>query len=211
MISNYSELVQAIYKWLVKDSNDPYYNSAMIDNIIYLAETELSRRLRVRKMRDTAILTTAAGINAVTLPTGFKQVYSAYYNTANTPQELEYASPAVFARNNLYQGKGQPRYYYIDSGSMVLGVTPDAEYEFTLDYYKSIPNLSSTNTTNDILTDYPDMYLFACLKQAFIASQDSEREGQYEARLDKLVMEATKEDKQSINTNGLRGKARSII
>ena len=210
-INTYTTLKDAIYKWLVKNSNDAFYTSSMVDDIIFLAEAELSRRLRVRQMRTTDDLIMTPSNNAVALPADYREAYSVYYSGGNSPQEIQYASPALFARNSLYQQSGLPGYFYIDGESIILGPTPDSGYEFTLDYYADIPNLSGSVADNLVLLAYPDLYLVACLKQAYIASQDDTQEAKYEARLEKMIAEIQKEDNKNVAAKGLRGVARQII
>lgn len=210
-INTYTTLKDAIYKWLVKNSNDAFYTSSMVDDIIFLAEAELSRRLRVREMRTTDDLTMTGNDRFTTLPTDYREAYSVYYTGSGNPQEIQYASPAFFARNSLYQQSGKPSYFYTDGGNIVFGPTPDSAYEFTLDYYANIENLSGSVADNPILLAFPDMYLIACLKQAYIASQDAEQEAKYEARLEKMIREIEKADQNNIAAKGARGIARQII
>lgn len=210
-INSYTTLKTAILKWLLKDSGDAYFTSDMLDNIIFLAESELSRRLRIRQMRDSATLSYTGSDNAEALPTGFLEAYSVRFTGAVSPQEIQFADAGFFARNNLYQITGQPEFFYTTEDSLILGPTPDGSYSVTLDYYKAIPNLSGSTTDNLVLLAFPDLYLFACLKQAYIASQDMEREGIYEARIDKLINEANRADRKTIAAKGTRGVARTII
>lgn len=209
MISTYSELKDALYKWLVKDSSDPFFTSTMMDNIIYLAENELNRRMRVRQMRDTAQLSITSADNTTAVPAGFIEAYSVYLNSPI--QEIQSASAGVFARNNLYLQTGNPTYFFINNDSFVWGPIPDATYTVTLDFYKKIPGLSSVQTTNDVLTDFPDIYLFSCLKQAYIAAQDVEREQTFEQRAASLIAEANSKDRKVSIAKGSRGVARTII
>lgn len=210
-INSYTTLKTAILKWMVKDSGDSFFTSDMLDNIIYLAESEISRRLRVRQMRDQATLTTTGGVSSVSLPTGYLEAFSVRFSNSNFPQEIQFADSGYFSRNNLYALSGQPSYFYNDEDSIILGPTPDTAYEIALDYYKAIPNLSDSVTDNKVLLAFPDLYLFACLKQAYIASQDMEREAVFESRLDKLVGEANRSDRKTIAAKGTRGVARQII
>lgn len=209
MISTYSELKTAIYKWLIKDSNDPFYDSSTLDNIIYLAEAEMNRRMRVRQMRVTDTVAITASNNASDLPDDFIEAYSVYLNSPI--QEVQSASAGVFSRNNLYLNSGSPTYYYITEGQFIWGPIPDSDYSAEVEYYKKIPGLSGTQTTNDIIRDFPDIYLFTCLKHAYIAGQDVEREGVYEQRIAVLLAEANSKDRKAAISKGSRGVARPII
>jgi hypothetical protein len=44
--------------------------------------------------------------------------------------------------------------------------TPDASYTVELTYYSKIPALSDSNTTNWLLTNSPDVYLYGSLLEA---------------------------------------------
>lgn len=209
MISTYSELKTAIYKWLIKVSNDPYFDADMMDNIIFMAEAELNRRMRVRQMRASASVSITAGDNAATLPDDFVEMYSIWLDSPI--QEIQSASAGVFSRGNYYLTQGTPEYFYLDANEIIVGPIPAADYTATVDYYKKIPALSALQTTNDILSFFPDIYLFTCLKHAYIASQDVEREGVYEQRVALLISEANSKDKKAAIAKGSRGVAKSII
>jgi hypothetical protein len=209
MISTYAELKTAIYKWLIKDVSDPFFDSDMMDNIIFLAEYDLNRRLRVRQMRDSASLAITPADNTTALPAGFIEAYSIYLDSP--VQEIQSASAGIFSRTGLYLRSGAPEYFYITGEDIIWGPVPDSNYTVTLDYYKKIPALSSSQTTNAVLTDFPDMYLYSCLKQAYIAAQDVEREATFEQRAAMLIVEANSKDKKAAIIKGSRGVARSII
>lgn len=211
MISNYSELKAAIYAWLLKDTSDVFFTSSRVDDIIFLAEAEMSRRLRIRELKDQELYTTTAGDNTLTLPSNFREAVSVYFNDGTVPSEIRYASPAFFTRENLYATSGRPSYFYIDDVNLVLGANPASSYNIALDYYKNVPNLTVSNTTNAVLTAYPEFYLYMCLKHAYIASQDIEKEAQFEARIEKLIGEINKSDSSSMALKGARGVARQII
>jgi hypothetical protein len=208
MISNFSELKSAIYAWLLKDTNDVFFTSDRVDDIIYLAEAEMSRRLRIRELKASAPLVTTAGNNAVTIPSNYREAVSMYHEDGT---EIQYASPSFFSREGLYGITGKPIYFYIDESSFILGAIPAASYNITVDYYKNISNLTVSNTTNSVLTSYPEFYLYVCLKHAYIASQDMEKEATFEARIEKMLSEINKADSSTMVLRGARGVARNII
>ena len=43
---------------------------------------------------------------------------------------------------------------------------PDSATTLQINYYKKLTALSDTNTTNDILTNYPELYLYASLAES---------------------------------------------
>lgn len=210
MISNYTELKASILKWLTKQSGDAYFNDAMLNDIIYLAEAEMSRRLRVKQMRAQVSFDLTAGDNTQALPTGFIEPCIVYKTGATSSPNIEYRDPSFFANHGLYTKSDTPQFFYFDEDSLVFGAVPASDVNITVDYYKSIPNLSDSNTTNTILTAFPDLYLVACLKQAYMANQD-DKELVYEQRMDKLIDQINRMDKKNTVTAGSRGNARAII
>jgi hypothetical protein len=114
------------------------------------------------------------------------------------------------ASKGLFSKTDTPQFFYFDEDSLVFAPIPSSDVNITVDYYKSIPNLSDANTTNSILTAFPDLYLVACLKQAYMANQD-DKELVYEQRMDKLIDQINRADSKNNLSSGSRGYARSII
>lgn len=208
-ISNYTELKNAIYKWLIKDSSDAFLDSATVDNVIFLAEKELSRRLRVRQTRDVTTLSLTGGNNSVALPANFLQVRSIYFDTP--VNEVRPASPSFFNQYELYGQSGTPKYYYIGSDdNLIFGPTPDTGYTLTIEYDKFIDGLSGSNTTNALLTAYPDLYLTACLQQAYMVLEDDDNEAKAMLKLDRLIDSVQKTENKANMAKNTRGTARFI-
>lgn len=209
MISTYTELKASILKWLTKEASDLYFNDAMLSDIIYLAEAEMSRRLRVRQMRAQVTFDLTAGDNTQDLPEGFLEPYIIYRTGATDEPNIEYRDPSIFANKALFARTGIPQFFYVDEDSLVFGAVPSSDINITLDYYKSIPNLSDVTTTNAVLTAFPDLYLVACLKQAYMANQD-DKELVYEQRMDKLIDQINRINNKNNMTSGSKGSARAI-
>lgn len=210
MISTYTELKASILKWLTKQSGDTYFTDEMLDDIIYLAEAEMSRRLRVKQMRAQVSFDLIAGDNTQALPSGFVEPYVIYRTGASDEPNIEYRDPSFFANKALFVKTGTPQFFYFDEDSLVFGAVPSSDVNITVDYYKSIPNLSGSTTTNSVLTAFPDLYLVACLKQAYMANQD-DKEIVYEQRMDKLIDQINRVDARNSMSSGSKGNARSII
>lgn len=208
-ISNYTELKSAVYKWLIKDSNDAFLDSASVDNVIFLAEKELSRRLRTRQTRGVNTLSLTAGNNSVALPDDLLQVRSIYFDTP--VNEVRPVSPSFFNVNELYGQSGVPKYYYIGSDdNLVFAPTPDTGYTLTIEYDKFINGLSDSNATNALLTAYPDLYLLACLKQAYALLEDDDNEAKATLKMDIMIDNTQKMENKASMAKNTRGTARAI-
>lgn len=137
-----------------------------LDTFINLAESRHARDLRVREMEtiDTSI-TTVAGTQAYNLPTGYLEMrYVAFRTSPYTI--LQYMSPGDFFRiYNDGQGNGAPVYYTIVGKEIFLGHTPDSANVLEIGFFKRPTELSTSNATNDILTNFPDLYLYGSLAE----------------------------------------------
>jgi len=159
-ISTYAELQTAVANWLDRDDL-----TARIPEFIALAEARYNRELRIRKMETTATDTTVGGTRSYALPTGWLQGRNMQLNTDPiTP--LEYLTPEMMDRLWAGSTTGKPLTFTIIGDNYLLGPAPDSAYTVELVYYKKFTALSDSATTNDMLTDNPDVYLYASLLEA---------------------------------------------
>jgi hypothetical protein len=160
-LDTYDNLKSEIASFLNRDDL-----TANIDTFIDLAESRHARDLRIREMETVDIsITTVAGTQAYDLPTGYLELRYAMLRTSPYTM-LQYMSPADFFRvYNDGQGNGAPIYYTIVGKQIYLGNTPDSANILELGLFKRVTALSSSNTTNDILTNFPDLYLYGSLAE----------------------------------------------
>ena len=64
------------------------------------------------------------------------------------------------------QVSGKPTYFTIVGSNILLGIAPDSATTLQINYYKTISALSDDNTTNTILTNYPELYLYGSLAES---------------------------------------------
>ena len=84
---------------------------------------------------------------------------------------------------------GKPLAYTLKGNSIHFMPTPDSSYSCIVSHYTT-PDLA-TDTTNTLLTNYPDLYLFASIVEALeYIEQDSTR---YETRYQKALLAADAE------------------
>lgn len=164
-ISNYSELQSAITDWLARSS----LTTAQTANFIQLAESMFKRPplprttgnmggIRGNKTRLTGTLT--AGTNSLSLPNDFQEL-NALTLTADPSVVLTYVSDDQL-RQYRRSGTGKPAYYGI-TDIIEFDVSPDDSYSYELSYFPGVSALSNSNTTNWLLTKFPDVYLSASM------------------------------------------------
>lgn len=157
MITDYGTLKSAISDFLNRDDL-----TDAIPTFIQLAESDINRRLRLRRMlkRATAPLTE----HYVTLPGDFLEARNIQLNSSPVTA-LQYRSPDVLdqLRASTYSTSGQPVFYSILGDLLEFVPIPSGEYEIELAYYARISALSDANATNFLLTNSPDLYLYGSL------------------------------------------------
>ena len=188
-IGTFAQLKTAAANWL--DRSDL---TARIPEFITLAEARFNRVLRIRDMEtvSTAISTTA-GTREYSLPTGFVQMKE-FHLTTDPLTPLAYITPEMMTRLWAGSSKGRPEVFTIIADNVRLGPSPDAVYTTSMLYYKTFTALSDSATTNDMLTNNPDVYLYGTLLEAEPFIMNDERVGLWLAAFEKAVGDIQNQD-----------------
>jgi hypothetical protein len=167
-LSTYTELKASIADWLVRADL-----TAAIPDFISLAEAQIERNLRTRQMISRASATISTEYSA--LPDDFLEVKSLKLQTNPvTPLQFE----TIDSLDNLqqqYRSASKPRFFSIVGNQIRTVPVPDDSYTTELTYYAKLSKLSSTNTTNWLLTAASDAYLYGTLMQAAPYLKDDAR------------------------------------
>jgi len=168
-ISTYAGLKTAIASWLDRtDLTD------IIPDFIALAETRHKRDFKIRRMETRVTANTIEGTEFYTLPDDYVAMRNIKLNTdPKTP--LDFLTPEIMDRLNAGSSKGLPKAYTIKGNNIELRPLPDGVYEIEVSYYKHFAALSDSNTTNDMLTHHPDIYLYGALVEAEPYLQNDKR------------------------------------
>jgi len=160
-ISTFAELKTATANWL--DRSDL---TDRIPEFIALAEARFNRILRIRDMETVSTsISTVAGTREYSLPTGFVQMKE-FHLTTDPLTPLAYITPEMMTRLWAGSSSGKPEVFTVIADNVRLGPSPDAVYTTSMLYYKTFTALSDDATTNDMLTNNPDVYLYGTLLEA---------------------------------------------
>jgi hypothetical protein len=152
-LASYADLQTSVGRWLKRTNlNDS------IPDFIALAEVKLNNKLRVRQMRNYMSVTPTTPF--VTLPGDYQEGIRLTYGKT----KLEFISENL-ATAEMNQNCDVAQYTIIGGKVWLLGFI-DGATKFTLHYYQQIESLSDTNTSNWLLEDYPNVYLYSALLQA---------------------------------------------
>ena len=188
-IGTFAQLKTAAANWL--DRSDL---TDRIPEFITLAEARFNRVLRIRDMEtvSTAISTTA-GTREYSLPTGFVQMRE-FHLTTDPLTPLSYITPEMMSRIWAGSSRGKPEVFTVIADNVRLGPNPDATYTTSMLYYKKITALSASATTNDMLTNNPDIYLYGTLLEATPFIMQDERVNLWLAAFEKAVNDIQNQD-----------------
>ena len=203
-LTTYAELKTSVGDWLNRSDL-----TTAIPDFISLAEAQIERNLRTRQMLSRATATIDTEYAAV--PADFLETRTFKLNT-NPPTPLQFET--IDSMNDLsviYRTSTKPAYFTVVGGQFRFLPIPDTSYTGELTYYAKLSKLSTTNTTNWLLTAAPDVYLYGALMQAAPYLQDDARittwASLYRTGLDELK---TADDRSSSSGGALITRAKTL-
>lgn len=203
-ITTYSELKTAVADWLNRSDL-----TSAIPNFIALAEAQMNRQIRHRKMvtRATATLDTPY----FSVPADWKETIRFQLNT-NPVTPLVFVTPEQLLEDSqMYSAANQPMFYTTVGRQFEVLPQPDGSYEAELLYYAKIPSLSDAAPTNWLLTESPDIYLYATLIQSSPYLKEDERTAIWTSLYEKLVEDMRVADERArIGSSKLKARIRTF-
>jgi hypothetical protein len=79
---------------------------------------------------------------------------------------LSYVTPEIYDRVWGGSTTGTPKFYTILANEVSFGPIPASVQEVEMLFYKKFDNLSVTTTTNWLITNAPDIYLYGTMLEA---------------------------------------------
>lgn len=178
--------------------------AARIPSWITLAEASLFRELDVSKISDTETGFTVGGL--IALPADLQTITRLTVTVAGVEQTLDYITP----NDDIADAGGYPDGYTIQGGSIRIYPDTGNGTAYTLYYVPKVSNLSNTVTTNWILDNASDLYLYATALHGAAEMKNSAEVASLTPIVARLV-ESTKSYAQRIqipNSGGLQIKPR---
>lgn len=210
-LNNYQNLVQSVINRSFR--ND--ITTDLVDEFIQLCEQDFiygvnsdGVKLRVREMQELARNTVSTNDRYLALPDRYLSmiklvIYPDIVGLGNFSEEvkdsypysLTYLAPEAM---NVVNDARFPSYYTI-TNQIEFNTLSDQRYAIEVNYLGAPLGLSSSNPTNDILTAYPNIYLYGILyhlyeyiqepnitaywKNSFMMAIDSANEQYYSSSL----------------------------
>lgn len=165
-ITDYASLQTTLASWLHRADM-----TAQIPDFIVLAEAKLSSDLVARPMETRVNMAVTGGNAYVTLPTDMLEMVRLTLQT-DPIVTLKYASADELTADFPTSTTGRPTVFAVIGSQVQLAPAPDSNYTLELVYRQKIPALTSGNTTNWLISSFPNAYLYGalCAAQPFIAN-----------------------------------------
>ncbi len=186
-LSTYAELQTSIGNYLHRADL-----TAIIPDFIALAEAKFKRTLRLRAMENVATGTVAS---TVAVPTGFLEMISLTVTSGGVTYPLTYIPPSDITSTSNSSS------FYSIIGDNIYFVPSGTGQTYTLTYYKALDPLSTA--VNWLLTNAPDVYLYASLLEAAPYIKDDGRLQTWANLLISAVDQLEKSNDSGRHGNGL--------
>lgn len=196
-ITNFSELQTSILGWAERQDL-----SSLSTDFISLADSRIKKKfgateMRLREMETTTDLTPSSG--ACTIPSDYIAMKRVQARTS-PPRRLEYKPPDWLDEAYPSGAAGPPAYYTVEGGS--LRMYPLTTSDIRIVYWGAPAALTSLNTTNWLITKYPDIYLFAGLIELELYAQNDTGAQRWLTAFDTAVNDLKESRKSDSMTSG---------
>lgn len=183
LITDYASLQAAIADWSGRTDI-----GSRIPMFIRSFENQFSRDNNLQQMYVSGGPYTPGVDGAIVLPTDAANWDQFIWSNGGISGVLQVVTPAWAA--SLDQTTGMvPRFCYIQNGK--LYVKPNGPCDVTISYYQKLANLSASVTTNWLISEAPEVYLWGSLAQVGAFVQDADAyslwNGKYQEALESLL------------------------
>lgn len=184
-LSNYTELKDEVAGFSHRSDL-----TSQMDTFCLLAEAVINKDLRTLDMEKRLSITFDAAFED--LPSDYLEYRALHVEDGNDRCPINFYTPQQLDR--LYsRATGTASGFAIHGGQLELRPAPSVSstVDGELTYYARVPTLT-TNATNDILTNFPLIYLSAMLSQLSLYLQDDEETQKWMAVYDSQIKQANK-------------------
>ncbi|MBA3773826.1 MAG: hypothetical protein H0X13_15450 [Ramlibacter sp.] len=168
--ADYAALQAGVIDWSQRDDL-----ASKVPAFIELAERAMFREVALRATQSSEAGTSSG--DTITLPDRLNAIDRVELTAGGVKYTLNYTSPNGIEA--LTAGTGLPSRYTIQNGAIRLISAPAAGYSYTLFYRPTPAFLSPSLTSNAILANHPDLYLWGSLTELARYIMDNEMEGKF--------------------------------
>lgn len=187
-IIDWASLKTAVGDWLNRADL-----TSRIPDFIGLAEVRMMDELPPTRLLETEItLNPAVGVRTLSLPADFRSPLNLWWNNGVDREPVRYVPPDLL---DVWQSAGRPLNFTIDGTDLAFERPTDQAYTFAFRYVITL-GLSDEVTTNTLLTQYPNLYLFGALAEAAPFLRDASALQTWEAKYQQALENAKRRQSQ---------------
>jgi|SRR5882672_2028487 len=190
----YTGLLASVASWMNRTDL-----TTTIPDFVSIAESRIARELRLRTQLVTATLTTSTVTRAVSLPPDWLEFENV--SIAGAPETAcQYVNIEHMDVKYPESGyAGRPFVYTIEGANVLFGPTPDSAYTVNIMYYARFPSLISAGA-NWLLTNHPNIYLYACLREGAFFTKDGASAAQWDGLFKQEVKTLQDQDDEATHS-----------
>ncbi|MGE0278343.1 MAG: hypothetical protein AB7R40_23350 [Nitrospiraceae bacterium] len=184
--------------------------TTQVKNFIQQFEATARDDFRLRKLIDRGTVTVSS--DSVAMPSDYHSLDSWYHDGPVYYGPIFTTSPGEIGRLKTTLGAtGVPQYASIVNGRARFAPAADQAYSTKLTYWAKVVNLSDSITSNWLLADHPDIYLYgACLESAPFLKHDT-RLVTWSQILEKRIEAFYQTQQDAINSGNMKRRMRQPI
>ena len=188
-ITTYTTLQQAISDWLNRADL-----TQQVPDFIALAESTLNKSIRSTYMVQLTTLSVSSSAQRVAVPSDMLEpIYLQVTSTTASPLEQITPQQLITLRRARLRSAATPAFFAVMGRNFEFAPIPSATTSIDCTYYQKIPALAS-NSTNWLLTNYPDLYLYTSLMHAAPFLKDDARAQLFNSMLSQQIAQAVQQN-----------------
>lgn len=199
---NYTSISSAVVRWLNREGMTNLTDE--VELLIEFGQRRIQRTCDFHAMEEVCTLYIDA--QDVEFPSDLDRVKNIHILQGTDSYEV------VGAPTNTvldYTTTDMPHTYAIVGDKLYFGPPPSQSYEARLVYFKKLPILSSTETTNWFSENAPELLIFATLVEACLFLKDDARAQVWEMRYQQVKSDIEKSEERADREGGsLRVRAK---
>lgn len=207
-ITSYDTLIKQIEIWSHRDDI-----GTLVDTFLQLTEVEIysnpDKPLQLANKETYATATTATNSRFLALPDDLNAQKKIEITIDGFNHKVIYTSPQNLKSQESMNGI--PCEFTISNNQIEFDKIPDQEYTITVLYSKQPLPLSKTNQTNEVLTKYPNIYLFGALTQMSIWAQDTQQEQKFSLYFLNAIEDANKREELIRFPSGISRRSPRVV
>lgn len=192
------------YNWLLSAVADELHRAdlaARIPDWVRMAESNINRKLNIYQKEVEISFPSEAGSRFIMLPTDFSSPIALYSRQFEPREMLTAVVPEQLQIDD--DNQGMPNYWAVDGINIAFEKPTDQAYPLFLRYVRSM-YLSSTNITNVLLENNPDLYLYGSLVHSAPYIRDDARISLWQSLFDDALRQVAAEASRSRSVAPLR-------